>query len=195
MKNCSKCKQGYPATIEHFYNQQATSDKLTSWCRTCDRKASREKKRIRRALGLEKRPSAEKMREYVRNYRAKDLEKSREASRKSSSKRRENGSYRASASMSRRIREVISRDFKGAFRHLPYSPSEFRAHIEAQFDRTMTWNNYGTYWHIDHIRPVSFFNFEGPNCGSFVECWALTNLRPLEAKANLSKGSKVHFLI
>lgn len=195
VKTCSKCKRGYPANTEHFYNQQSTSDKLTSWCKTCDCEASREKKRIRRQLGLEKKPSAEKMREYTRKHRANNIEKVRQSARHTQAKRRENGSYRAAAAMGRRIREVISRGFNGAFRHLPYTPSQLKLHLEAQFDSKMTWENYGSYWHIDHIRPVSLFHFEGPNCAGFVECWALTNLRPLEAKANLSKGNKVHFLI
>jgi len=195
LKRCSKCKQDFPATVQHFYNQKATSDRLTSWCRVCDREASREKKRIRRAMGLEKPVPVEKARQYTRDWRAKNLERARENARTAQRKRLSDGSYRAAASMGRRIREVISRDFKGSFRHLPFTPTQLKSHLEAQFDSKMSWGNYGSYWHIDHIRPVSSFYFEGPNCAGFVECWALTNLRPFEAKANLSKGKKVHFLI
>lgn len=50
----------------------------------------------------------------------------------------------------------------------------------------MTWNNYGPYWHLDHIRPLSWFNLET----EFMEAWSLNNLQPLEAKLNLSKNNR-----
>jgi hypothetical protein len=61
----------------------------------------------------------------------------------------------------------------------------------------MTWENYGPakegeyHWQIDHIIPQSalpYDNFGHPN---FLKCWALENLRPLEAFANLKKSSKI----
>jgi 5-methylcytosine-specific restriction endonuclease McrA len=50
----------------------------------------------------------------------------------------------------------------------------------------MTWENYGIYWHIDHIKPLSWFNLET----EFKDAWALSNLQPLEATKNLSKGNR-----
>lgn len=55
----------------------------------------------------------------------------------------------------------------------------------------MTWDNYGTYWHIDHIRPISSFSFETYYDPDFKICWALENLQPLEAKANRLKSNKI----
>jgi 5-methylcytosine-specific restriction endonuclease McrA len=41
--------------------------------------------------------------------------------------------------------------------------------------------------HIDHIIPISAFNFTKPEHTDFKRCWALSNLRLLPAKENLSK--------
>lgn len=41
--------------------------------------------------------------------------------------------------------------------------------------------------HIDHIIPISAFNFTKPEHTDFKRCWALSNLRLLPVKENLSK--------
>jgi hypothetical protein len=53
----------------------------------------------------------------------------------------------------------------------------------------MTLDNHGIYWHIDHIKPCSFFDLE--NQESIHKCYNWTNLRPCEAKENLLKGNKI----
>jgi len=53
----------------------------------------------------------------------------------------------------------------------------------------MNWGNHGSYWHIDHIRPHSEFKYFSMEDEAFKECWALTNLRPLEAEQNKLDGS------
>jgi 5-methylcytosine-specific restriction endonuclease McrA len=56
----------------------------------------------------------------------------------------------------------------------------------------MSWENYGKFtWHIDHIIPVAVFNFSSFKDLDFKRCWALSNLQPLEAKKNHSKGCRV----
>jgi hypothetical protein len=68
------------------------------------------------------------------------------------------------------------------------SPEFLKEHIENQFIEEMSWDNYGFYgWHIDHIIPLSSAKTEE-------EVYRLchyTNLQPLWAKDNLSKGDKI----
>jgi len=45
--------------------------------------------------------------------------------------------------------------------------------------------------HIDHIIPISAFNFNKPEDYDFQRCWALENLRLLPAKENLKKYNKL----
>lgn len=52
------------------------------------------------------------------------------------------------------------------------------------------WDNYGYYgWHIDHIRPPSWFNIQSINEPSFKECWVLSNLDPKWAEDNFKKNN------
>lgn len=45
--------------------------------------------------------------------------------------------------------------------------------------------------HIDHIIPISAFNFNCPEHIDFKRCWALENLRLLPAKENMIKHNKL----
>ena len=66
-----------------------------------------------------------------------------------------------------------------------YTHQQLKAHIESLFDKEMTWENYGD-WHIDHIKPISMFIAEGVTDPAIIN--ALTNLQPLWAVDNMSKG-------
>ena len=69
------------------------------------------------------------------------------------------------------------------------SPLQLRSHIESQFKKGMSWENYGSYWHVDHIIPVSAFDHTSRKQRQ--QCWHWTNLQPLEAKENLMKNKKI----
>lgn len=53
----------------------------------------------------------------------------------------------------------------------------------------MTWENYGKYWQIDHILPVSGFDFSNER-NKFI-CFNWTNLQPLTSKENNFKKDKL----
>lgn len=76
-----------------------------------------------------------------------------------------------------------------------YTVDHLRAHLERQFRKGMTWENYGSVWHVDHIIPRASFTFDSAEHPDFLACWALTNLRPLWAKDNFDKRAKrLHLL-
>ncbi|ARL91010.1 hypothetical protein BOC57_35125 [Burkholderia pseudomallei] len=70
-----------------------------------------------------------------------------------------------------------------------YTIKELRVHIERQFKGGMDWNAFmrGDI-HIDHIRPQRLFDLS--NIDGVRACWSLSNLRPLWAVDNLTKGGK-----
>lgn len=72
---------------------------------------------------------------------------------------------------------------------LGYSIEELMSHLEKQFTEGMTWDNYGE-WHVDHIKPMTSFNFKTVDDAEFKECWSLANLQPLWGSDNLSKGPR-----
>jgi len=68
------------------------------------------------------------------------------------------------------------------------SDDHFRAHMESQFKEGMSWDNYGKDgWHIDHIRPCASFDLT--DMEQVKQCFHYTNLQPLWAFDNISKGS------
>ena len=71
-----------------------------------------------------------------------------------------------------------------------YSVEQLMAHLEKMFDNNMNWNNYGSYWSIDHIKPVSIFNYQSAEDDEFKQCWSLDNLRPLNHIENIRKSNK-----
>lgn len=76
-------------------------------------------------------------------------------------------------------------------RAVGYTIEELMAHLESQFQSGMTWENRGRGgWHIDHIRPVSDFDFTSVEDPEFKECWSLWNLQPLWEKDNLRKYNR-----
>jgi len=63
---------------------------------------------------------------------------------------------------------------------------EFKIHLESMFDEHMNWDNQGTYWHMDHIKPISLANTKE----EVYELNHYTNFQPLYWQDNLSKGNK-----
>ena len=77
---------------------------------------------------------------------------------------------------------------------LPYTVEELCEHLESQFEPWMNWKNHskktkGPRWEIDHIKPRNDFPFESIDNPLMLDCWALSNLRPLEWSKNATKGN------
>ncbi len=62
-------------------------------------------------------------------------------------------------------------------------------YIQSLWKPEMSWSNYGQFgWHLDHIRPCSSFDLSDPRQRQ--QCFHYTNLQPLWAFDNRSKGNK-----
>jgi hypothetical protein len=67
------------------------------------------------------------------------------------------------------------------------SISFLMSYLENKFQKGMAWENQGQ-WHIDHIIPCASFDLTLSE--EQKKCFHYTNLQPLWAKENMSKGSK-----
>ena len=66
---------------------------------------------------------------------------------------------------------------------------QLKKHIERQFKDGMSWNNYGSYWDIDHIIPCASFDLINPE--EQQKCFHWTNQQPLKKLDNTKKGAKI----
>jgi len=73
-----------------------------------------------------------------------------------------------------------------------YSLKDLVKRLEETMPEGCNWQNYlDGELHIDHIIPISAFNFTDPEDNDFKCCWALDNLQLLTAKDNMIKGNRL----
>jgi hypothetical protein len=72
---------------------------------------------------------------------------------------------------------------------LSCSIEQCKQHIENQFKPEMSWNNHGSYWEIDHIKPCDSFDLT--DIEQQKQCFHYTNLQPLTISENRSKKNKI----
>lgn len=223
-KKCTGCGETKPAVLEFFSRKRSTKDGLRSYCRPCGaaytlayrqkhpahmpayRNTNREK--IKKARVAQRKAKRDSIAAYNVKWRARNPEYHRQWNDDNRAKRRQytNKSHRWRRATDPRFK--LSRNISNLIRHslltgkrgrhwetlVNYSLSQLVLHIERQFTRGMTWENYGG-WQIDHIVPVVHFKFETPKDSDFKACWALTNLRSLWARLNMSKGGRRQHLL
>ena len=146
--------------------------------------------------------NADAIRERRRKYRQRNAEKiklkkqeyaanNREKIAKALAERRANNPIaRMANSMRRSIRRYLDAGQKGemsSFEIIGCSKDDLRKHLESKFKHGMTWQNYGKHWHIDHIVPL----ISAKSADEVKRLCHWTNLQPLTAFENISKGSKI----
>ena len=209
IKICKKC--GKEKEITEFGKHKRTADKLTYWCLPClaeyqkilsKKDTAREKQKERNKRWILNNPEKYKeCRKRIEAKRSKTAART-EYNRQYNAKRLLNVEFKIRKNVSRQIVHALKR--KEGSKHgqsvldkLGYSLQQLKEHLEKQFDENMNWENYGTYWHIDHIVPHSSFSYTSMDDEEFKKCWSLNNLRPLEAIENIKKSNKllVDFII
>lgn len=130
------------------------------------------------------RRNKDKIKLLSKKYRKENPDKFRQFARKQRSK----PIVRIRESLSRRLRELVG-TVNGKSRSVGCTSSFLKDHIQSQFVNGMTWSNYGTVWHIDHIRPLASFDLLDPAQRDIANNWS--NLRPMFADENMAKGDKI----
>jgi hypothetical protein len=133
----------------------------------------------------------DKNRERKKEIYHLNLESEREKKRKYVSERIKNDPlFKLSFNLRALIRNAIKKKFteksKKTIEILGCNFQEFKIYLESKFDENMTWENHGTYWHIDHIKPISL----AKNKKEVYDLNHYSNFQPLYWKDNLSKGNK-----
>jgi len=76
--------------------------------------------------------------------------------------------------------------------YVGYTLEDLKTRLMKTLPEDYTWNDYlDGKLELDHIMPISTFNYSEPTDYKFQECWSLENLRLVTPKENHSKGSKI----
>ena len=167
----------------------ANKDKTKAYLQRPEVKAAQKKAKREKYVA-----NREKVIDAARLWVVANPARARETRRLLDKKRRANPKARVSNSISCGIRDSLRSKSK-ANRHwetlVDFTADQLKRHLEKLFKPGMTWENYGSYWQIDHKIPVAAFNFKTPDDIDFKRCWSLFNLQPLEAIQNASKGARI----
>jgi hypothetical protein len=135
----------------------------------------------------------EKMDLYDKNYRK--INKKRLLANNSvyvKERRKTDVQFKLSLSLRARLNKAVRGHYKAgsAVKDLGCSIEELKKYLESKFQEGMAWENHAqTGWHIDHIKPLASFDLTDRN--QLLQACHYTNLQPLWAKDNLSKGAKI----
>ena len=86
-----------------------------------------------------------------------------------------------------RINNSIKRKSNSSNELLGCNIDKYILFLEFQFDNEMSWDNYGSYWQIDHVNPICNFNLENIIEQKIAFNWQ--NTRPLKSYENLSRSN------
>ena len=145
-----------------------------------------EKRRLRALINNK----TEEHKKSVLLYNSKEETKKKKAAYER--KRKEDPSYKLIVILRRRYYNLITSNplkKSSVLSLLGCSIEEFRKHIESQFQEGMTWENYGSYWHLDHIIPCSYFDLSIEE--NLYICWNWRNFQPLKVEDNLRKSNNL----
>lgn len=89
-----------------------------------------------------------------------------------------------------RLRDALKENWKtgGTLELLGCDIEFFEKWIEYQFDVNMSWDNCGSYFHLDHIKPCAKFDLSKEEDQKI--CFHWSNMQPLYGPENISKNDK-----
>ena len=97
--------------------------------------------------------------------------------------------YRLKTRLSSRVHNTIKTNSTKSIKTLDLLGCDvifLKLHLENKFLPTMTWDNYGKLWHIDHILPCASFNLTDSE--EQKKCFHYSNLQPLFAVTTVIDG-------
>jgi hypothetical protein len=198
IKKCGRC--GAIKALDCFNSDKSQKDGKSYCCRPCRKEIDnrwylKHRESKKQYDNLWRASNRDKSNGYSKAWRSRNPDKAKEIIKKSNNKKRNDLGKKMSGYVSCRMRCSLKDGSKATRRWedlVGYSTEQLKKHLEIKFMPGMTWENYNRYgWHIDHIIPISAFNFFTPDDIDFKRCWALGNLQPLWAKDNLSKHAKI----
>jgi hypothetical protein len=136
----------------------------------------------------------DKRKKHEKTYRAKNKERvQRRMNARRRERRLEDPKFRLNGAFAARIYSSLKFLKRGQHweKIVGYTLDDLVKHLESKFDDKMSWNNYGSYWHVDHKVPIAAFDYTSYEDEAFKRCWSLENLQPLKNLDNLLKRDTI----
>lgn len=144
-------------------------------------------KEMRRKQGIE---GTIKQREYMRKWRDENREHYQSYLNAYERERMQNDVY---FRLKKRLRDRFKNYFKSKTskidKYTGCTIPDLKHYLEMQFTPEMNWDNQGSYWHIDHIKPIGAFDLTKE--ADLKQVLHYTNLQPLSGAENLIKNDKI----
>jgi hypothetical protein len=181
MKTCGNCKEEKDINEFRTIKEKRTknvSEYLCSICKLCERNRALEKYHNNK----------EKYQEYSKQYKIDNKDKINETRRKYTKEKMKVIEER----LKRNMKTLLCIKLKKTQNSSVYfgeTIKNIKKWIEFNFNIFMNWENYGSYWEIDHSLPVNCFNMLDNNDTNICFCWM--NLMPLEKNINSKKSNKI----
>lgn len=203
-KQCRKCNE--VKSLDQFSKSNSNAAGYDCYCKSCNSKIwqeyisnpeNRERRNQRKRERQSTSEAKNKIKIWNQNYKSRrnELERKRV---------REDSNFR----IKKRINTLIYLYLKKRNGKHPliigrteaalgYTIEELKAHLKREAKKKgLIWQDYldGKLW-LEHIIPVSAFNFKTINDIDFKRCWALKNLTLLTAEENMKKHARLkrHF--
>lgn len=156
-----------------------------------ERRKSKERQKKYKEQGKKRTENPEQKRKYQNKWLKSNPEYHKEYK---NNKYKDDLQFNISCKMKTAIRKSLKYNKNG--RHwedlVDYNLNELIKHLKSTMPKGYIWNDYiEGKLHIDHIVPVSAFDFTKPEDINFKRCWALGNLRLLPAMDNYKKGNRI----
>jgi hypothetical protein len=195
-KVCRKCKE--EKDVSDFYKNSHSKDGLRSNCKICQNKNSTNWRtsNVEKYNEIQKKfktrnPNATNISSL--KWKNKNKDRCREKSNLYKKNKYKNDiNYRLEKNLRNRLNEFFfNRGYTKKNRFIEFLGCDIeflKNYLESKFQPSMTWENKGFYgWHIDHIIPLSSAKTDE----ELYKLCHYSNLQPLWANENLSKGSKI----
>lgn len=191
MRYCQFCDTEHPLTRDYWYLLDTWPQCKTRVKERASQRYTEKREHCKAKVKARYQEKKTEIRQYHRDWAAANKVTSAIWRRDYEKRRRQlDIQYRLAKNLRTRIGNIIQGRVKSgsAVRDLGCSIEELKQYLEARFDVEMSWDNYGSEWHIDHIRPLA--NYDLTDREIFLQLVHYTNLQPLWAEDNIRKSNK-----
>lgn len=194
MKKCKKCGNEKPLT--EYCKRKGEKDGLHRYCKGCmNGEFGNYYNTTRKHTGKDYyKQYREENKQYFNEYSNQHYYENKEMYREwNRNKSATDPIYRLKHSINANIninlRKYLQIKHDRSLSYLGTTMEEYCQYLEQQFTPEMTWENYGSYWEIDHILPIDSFDLS--NEQQLYECFNYKNTRPLHWLENKQKSNKI----